>query len=267
MKDQQRSPQELAPLAAGMQPQKIEELRPNIYRFGGEKPGSHVYLIKGTAKNTLIDTGVTSKFPLLEERLSEVGLRVSDIGLVILTHEHFDHIGAATFFHGQAIVAAHRLAANKLELQDEFVTSNKYRNVPCKPFWVDIWLEDGAIIDLGNYRLRVVHTPGHTSGCICLYEPKEQLLFSGDTVFAGGTLSDTAGSGNVSDYMNSVQRLNSLKIREIYPGHGKLSHTPDEDLPKAVEYAQTLLNNCKAFFEAFIKSRELKEKEGYWQEK
>ena len=256
-----------APVTTRPEPPEIAELKPNIYQFRSEKHGSHIYLIKGDSKSVLIDTGITKNFPVLKKRLSELGMRLKDIGLILLTHEHFDHIGATAFFHQTAVVAAHRLAANKLELQDEFVTLNKYYNVPSKPFWVDVWLEDGAIIDLGNYKLRVVHTPGHTSGCICLYELKEGLLFSGDTVFAGGTLSGITGSGNVSDYVNSVQRLNNLKIKEIYPGHGKISNTPEEDLPKAVEYAQTLLNDSKAFFEAFIKTRELETKSGYWQQK
>ena len=55
-------------------------------------------------------------------------------------------------------MAAHPLAANKLELQDEFVTLSKYRDQPGKPFWVDVWLDDGSIIDLGNYELQVIHT-------------------------------------------------------------------------------------------------------------
>jgi hydroxyacylglutathione hydrolase len=252
------------------EPSKVIELAPGIYQFRGEKPGSHVYLIKGDTKNVLIDTGVAGKFPVLKRRLTELGLHIRDVNLIILTHEHYDHIGATAFFHRTAVVAAHRLAANKLELQDEFVTFSKYRNQPSKPFWVDVWLEDGSIIDLGNYELQVVHTPGHTSGCICLYEPRAGLLFTGDTVFAGGTLSEIAVGGNVSDYVNSVRRLSSLKIKWIYPGHGKASSTPDEDLPKAIVYARTMLDDSKTFFEAFIETRKLQEKLGsafgYWTE-
>ncbi len=255
---------------AKLEPPKVIEVAPRIYQLRGEKPGSHVYLIKGDIKNVLIDTGVAGKFSVLKRRLSELGLRVGDVNLIILTHEHYDHIGATAFFHRTAIVAAHRLAANKLELQDEFVTFSKYRNQPSKPFWVDIWLEDDSIIDLGNYELQVIHTPGHTSGCICLYEPRAGFLFTGDTVFAGGTLSEIAVGGNVSDYVNSVRRLSNLKIKEFYPGHGKVSSTPDEDLPKAIMYAQTMLNDCKTFFEAFIKTRKLQDKLGsafgYWKE-
>jgi glyoxylase-like metal-dependent hydrolase (beta-lactamase superfamily II) len=252
------------------EPPKVIELVPRIYQLRGEKPGSHVYLIKGDTKNVLIDTGVAGKFPVLKRRLTELGLHVKDVNLIILTHEHYDHIGATAFFYQTAVIAAHRLAANKLELQDEFVTFSKYRDQSSKPFWVDVWLEDGSIIDLGNYEFQVIHTPGHTSGCICLYEPKAGLLFTGDTVFAGGTLSEIAVGGNVSDYMNSVRRLSNLKIKQIYPGHGRVSSTPDEDLPKAIMYAQTMLDDCKTFFEAFIKTRKLQDKLGsafgYWTE-
>jgi hydroxyacylglutathione hydrolase len=252
------------------EPSKVIELVPGIYQLRGEKPGSHVYLIKGDTKNVLIDTGVAGKFPVLKRRLTELGMHIKDVNLIILTHEHYDHIGATAFFHRTAVVAAHRLAANKLELQDEFVTFSKYRNQPSKPFWVDVWLEDGSIIDLGNYELQVIHTPGHTSGCICLYEPRAGLLFTGDTVFAGGTLSEIAVGGNVSDYVNSVRRLSNLKIKQIYPGHGRTSSTPDEDLPKAIVYARTMLDDSKTFFEAFIKTRKLQGKLGsafgYWTE-
>ena len=249
-------------------PPQVTELVRGIYQFRGEKPGSHAYLVRGATKNVLIDTGVAGKFPVLKHRLAELGLHVRDVSLVILTHEHYDHIGATAFFHRSALVAAHRLAANKVELQDEFVTFKKYRDECSKPFWVDVWLESGSVIDLGNYELQVLHTPGHTSGCICLYEPSRGLLFTGDTVFAGGTLSEIAVGGNVSDYVNSVRRLSSLKIRQIYPGHGRVSSTPDEDLAKAIVYAQTMLDECKTFFEAFIKTRKLHDKLGsafgYW---
>ena len=266
MKSDQPGDKEQAGAAAPSAAPRIVELRPDIFQFRSDKPGSHIYLIKGDAKNALIDTGTAGHFPVLKKRLSEVGLRVRDIQLILLTHEHFDHAGATAFFHETAVVAAHRLAANKLQLQDDFVTLSRYYDVPGKPFWVDVWLEDGAVIDLGKHKLRVVHTPGHTSGCICLHELGEGLLFAGDTVFAGGTLSQITGSGSVSDYMESVQRLSNLRIKTIYPGHGRSSDAPTEDLPRAVEYAAQLLADSMLFLEAFIKTRQLKGKMGYWHE-
>lgn len=229
---------------------KIVELRPDIYQIRAERPGSHVYLIKGREKNVLIDTGMAANYPNLKERLAEVGLKPRDIHLIILTHEHFDHIGATAFFFETAVVAAHRLAANKIEMQDEFVMMSKYYDVPAKPFHADIWLEGDSMIDLGNYRLRTLHTPGHCSGCICLYEPDHRLLFTGDTVLAGGVLSGIFTSGSISDYVNSLQRLSALRIEEFFPGHGRISTTPDEDLKKAAEDSRVLLEDSKVLLEA-----------------
>ncbi|HQN20104.1 MAG TPA: MBL fold metallo-hydrolase, partial [Syntrophobacteraceae bacterium] len=181
--------------------------------------------------------------------LSVVGLGPHHIHTIILTHEHFDHIGAVPYFFDTAVVAAHGLAANKIELQDEFVMMSKYLDHSRKTFHVDIWLQADTVLDLGNYRIRVLHTPGHCSGCLCLYEMHERLLFTGDTVLAGGILSGILGSGNISDYISSLVRLNTLRVKELYPGHGRISLNPHDDLEKALQAAQSLLEDTKILFE------------------
>jgi hydroxyacylglutathione hydrolase len=245
----------------------ITELRSGIYLFQSEKPSSHVYLIKGQNKNLLIDTGVAKNISLLKDCLTAAGISLKNIHLIVLTHEHFDHIGSTPFFQPGTLVAAHFLAANKVDLQDEFVTLSKGHGHSDNSFRIDLWLEEGARIDLGNYQLEIIHTPGHTSGSICLFEPRAGLLFSGDTIFAGGTLSEIAMSGNVSDYVNSIQKLSNLKIKEIYPGHGRVSANPDNDFRNAIINAENLARDCKVFFEAFIKTRDIqrgKGSSGYW---
>jgi len=229
------------------------ELRPGIFQFPAEQWGSHVYLIKGTSKNMLIDTSTAGNFPKLEASLLELGLKVTDINFVVLTHEHFDHIGATCFFFETAVVAAHRLAANKIELQDEFVTMIRSGDAPSIPFRADVWLESDTLIDLGNYRLRTLHTPGHVSGCICLYEPDKRLLFTGDTVFSRGKLSGIFASGSISDYRNSLERLSALKIDQLYPGHGRLSDDPEGDIRRGMEYARDLFEDTKLLSETLIK--------------
>jgi hydroxyacylglutathione hydrolase len=228
---------------------RITELRPDIYQIWAERPGSHVYLIKGQTKNVLIDTGLADQFPYLEDCLQEVGLAPADIHLIILTHEHFDHVGACVHFYDTAVISAHRLAANKIELQDEFVMMNRFFDRTVEPFRADIWLEGDTVIDLGNYRLHIIHTPGHCSGCLCVYEPDQQLLFTGDTVLAGGVLSGIFVSGSISDYLNSLERLSNLRINELYPGHGRVSTTPQDDLKRAVENSQALLEESRLLFE------------------
>jgi glyoxylase-like metal-dependent hydrolase (beta-lactamase superfamily II) len=177
-------------------------------------------------------------------------LEPKDIQLVILTHEHFDHIGATCYFAETAVIAAHRLAANKIKVHDEFVIMSKYHDRHTRPFQADLSLERDMVIDLGNYEFRVVHTPGHTSGCICLYEPVQRFAFTGDTVLADGMLSGIYGSGNISDYLMSLEQLRWLRIDELYPGHGRASKSAKEDIERALDGARGLLDDSRTLFEA-----------------
>ena len=63
-------------------------------------------------------------------------------------------------------------------------------------------------------------------------------------------MSDIATSGNISDYVNSVERLSTLRIAGLCPGHGRVSDTPEQDMKQAVVYARTLMEDSKVLFEA-----------------
>jgi hydroxyacylglutathione hydrolase len=115
------------------------------------------------------------------------------------------------------------------------------------PLRVHFWLENRSLFDLGSHTLEAIHTPGHTSGSICIYEFKTKTLFSGDTVFAGGTLSYIAESGSVGDYINSITRLEARKILKIFPGHGDVSGDPEQDLSEAILNAKRLLKGEQVF--------------------
>ena len=67
------------------------------------------------------------------------------------------------------------------------------------------------------------------------------MLFSADSVFAGGTLSYIAESGSIGDYLDSLARLRSFSLKALYPGHGRVSVTPIEDIDRAIGNAQMLL--------------------------
>lgn len=228
----------------------IVELKKNIYQLGAQGGGCKVYLVKGTKKNLLIDSGLPSDFEILEQQLAALGLSPSDIHIIVLTHEHIDHIGGVPFFSSSTLIAAHTRAANKISLQDEFVLMSKAFGRKADDFHVDLHLHHGTLIDVGGYVLHTLHTPGHCSGAICLYEPDHQLLFTGDTIFANGTLGGIFPSGNISDYIGSLQQLSYMKVREMYPGHGKISVDPSNDFQKALKGSINLMNDTKALFDA-----------------
>jgi hydroxyacylglutathione hydrolase len=222
---------------------RIVELKPNLYWIKGEGTGSHSYVIKGDYKNVLIDSGLDSNFIPLQRSLLALGLKVRDVDIVINTHEHFDHIGANRYFQEHALIAAHRFAAIKITVEDRFVTMYQPGDLNEPSLKVHLWLENRSRFDLGNYSLEVIHTPGHTSGSICIYEFSQRMLFTGDTVFAGGTLSYISESGSLGDYINSIDLLSTRKISELCPGHGCLSNTPEDDMQRAIQNARALLKD------------------------
>ena len=222
---------------------RIIELQPNIFRLKGEDTSSHSYLIRGDYKNVLIDSGVDKNFSKLQKSLLTLGLKIRDIDIVINTHEHFDHIGANRYFQDYSLIAAHRFAATKITVEDRYVTMYKSGDLNEPSLKVHLWLESKSRFNLGNYSLNIIHTPGHTSGSICIYEPVLEILFAGDTVFAGGTLSYIGESGSVGDYIDSISHLATRKINELYPGHGKISKSPEEDMQKAILNARALLRD------------------------
>lgn len=223
----------------------IEELEDNVFVIYGNPHCSHVYLVKGDSKNVLIDTGLKGNFPRLVEGLTKVGLKASDIDLVISTHEHFDHVGGNLFFNETALTAAHRYAATKIELQDEYVVHSAVHGEEIIKTKFHIWLEDRTLIDIGNTKLKVFHTPGHTSGCICIMEPFKGFMFTGDTVFADGVISKISESGSYGDYINSLSILTTMKIRRIFPGHGKMCEDPDDSIQTAILHAKKKLEDYK----------------------
>jgi glyoxylase-like metal-dependent hydrolase (beta-lactamase superfamily II) len=219
----------------------LTEVHPNVWRIAAHPPGSHVYLINDRFKRVLIDSGIEKNIDHLTKHLGELGLVPADIDLVINTHEHFDHIGGNPLFFETAFIAAHRFAATKIELQDEFVTHAKENYQDTEKFQVHLWLENRDLIVSGDYKLKILHTPGHTSGCICIYEPVHQFMFTGDTLLAGGHLPPIMESGSAGDYVNSLQRLSTMKIKSIFPSHGSRSDDPDGDLERAIAQARERL--------------------------
>jgi len=224
----------------------VDLLQDGIFRIRGRSRGSHSYVIRGSKGNMLIDSGLDSNFPGLKESLHSINMKVRDIDIVVNTHEHFDHIGANRYFQDSSIIAAHRFAANKMSFDDRYVTLYKSGDANDIRLHVHLWLESRSRLDLGSFTFDVLHTPGHTSGSICIYDPERRILFTGDTLFAGGVLPVIAESGSTGDYINSLKSLQTRMINEVYPGHGEVSTDPQGDIQISIEKAFKLLESGAA---------------------
>ncbi len=131
---------------------------------------------------------------------------------IILTHAHFDHVGALEAVHKAHPTAL--FAVGEHEPLDSVYTFYSHPDLIIPP--IDVRLVDGSTI--GPFK--VIHTPGHTKGSICLYSKKDGLLLSGDTLFCGGYGRTDLG-GSMLDMQTSLTRLAVLPPEtKVLPGHG-----------------------------------------------
>ena len=191
----------------------VGPLETNCYILGDEKSKEAV----------VIDPG--GDFGEIENQLKESQLTVR---YVVLTHGHFDHTGALAQLERAtgAKVLVHAEDAPMLsaagQAQPFLVESG---NDPCGE---DETLKEGDNIQFGQYRLEVLHTPGHTPGGISL--AVEKMLFVGDTLFCGSIGRTDLPGGSFKQLMDSIKRKLLTRGDEllVYPGHGPASTVGEE---------------------------------------
>jgi hydroxyacylglutathione hydrolase len=173
---------------------------------------ANCYVVGISGEGMVIDPGGNAgeiKRAIEESRL--------DIGIIVLTHGHSDHIAALRDIQEKtgAEVAIHREDADFLETSSQFGISYRTPHPP------DRLLLEGDTINIGDMSFRVIHTPGHTPGSIC--------LLSGNRVFTGDTLFHKGIGTTLMPGSSRQQLLESIKTRLmvlpddtiVYPGHGR----------------------------------------------
>ena len=161
---------------------------------------TNCYLLVDGGELAVIDPGDDA--PEIIFRVKESGAKTK---LIIDTHYHYDHTGANEKLKNAtgAAVAIH-------EDERHFVD-----------FAADRWLKEGDIITVGQTGFKVLHTPGHTKGSICLLG--DGFLFSGDTIFDQAVGRVDLPGGSAGDMKKSLAKLDKLipKNSKVYPGHGE----------------------------------------------
>lgn len=180
---------------------------------------------KATGEGAVIDPGADAAD--IERAVRDNGVKVA---YIINTHGHFDHVGAdgAVKERLGGLVAIHS--------SDEPILSEAHEHA--RFFGVaaqaqpspDVLLKDGDAIAFGGVTLKVIHTPGHTRGGVCLYNEADKVLFTGDTLFAGSVGRTDFEGGSMDDLMRSIQKriLPLGDAVRVLPGHGPESTIGDE---------------------------------------
>lgn len=163
----------------------------------------------------LIDCSADDENVTIELKKNNASLKY-----ILLTHGHFDHI-AGIKNEREAKVLMH-------SADDDWVKQvNTYLPMVGMPMMeipvIDQYINDSDIINLGNLKIKVIHTPGHTQGGVCFYV--EDNLFSGDTIFRESVGRCDLPGGNFDQIVESIEtKIFTLPPEtKIYPGHGKMT--------------------------------------------
>jgi glyoxylase-like metal-dependent hydrolase (beta-lactamase superfamily II) len=219
-------------------------LSERVYLIGGGALGfgisheldCHVYLIDGGREMALIDAGAGVTIEPIIRNLQLDGLDLGRLKYLLLTHAHADHSGAAREWYERlgVAVAASKEAAEYLRTGDEerislavakrggfYPQDYIFRACP-----VEHILAEDDVFRVGDLELKVIETPGHSSGMLSfvLKEQDQRFLFDGDTIFHDGKLLITnVWDCNLQEYVASVRKLAALEVDALLPGHLTIS--------------------------------------------
>ncbi len=191
-----------------------------VHYIAGVAYDSNVYLLEGDDP-ILVDAGTGMNVDTTLEEVSRI-VPLKDIGRVVLTHSHYDHMGGAAAIQKAtgAKLYLHEIEADLISAGDTSLTvsqmfGRKLAHLDVEP------LKAGQKLKCGSAELEVLHTPGHSPGSIALLDRAGMSAIVGDTVFCdGGVGRWDLPSGNLSELKSSIIRLKELGLKNMYPGHG-----------------------------------------------
>jgi glyoxylase-like metal-dependent hydrolase (beta-lactamase superfamily II) len=179
----------------------------DIYFIEGIGLCSNIFIFAEGDTISLVDTGSGMEPNAVSPQLEQLGLKIEGVTRVVITHGHIDHIGGLTeiFEHSSPEILIHQSDADDL------------KSLGIKSI---VYMKDGDNVRLGRRDLRVIHTPGHTEGSVCLHD--NEIILTGDTAFPGGYFGRTdLPSGDWRKIIDSLDKLSRLDVRVMLPGHGE----------------------------------------------
>jgi len=215
----------------------------SITLFGKEIFATNSYIIG----DLLIDTGPA--------KLSEKFLKVLEpftVETVVNTHAHSDHVGSNYAF---PFVFAHPEGFERLKNPKPEMLIQKLLHglpKPCNP------REVPHRINMDDYTLNVLYTPGHSPDHISLYEPDQKWAFTGDLLLWGPTR-EVFTDVKIHDAIESLRSLSKLEIEVLFPGHGPPFKNPSEALRKQVETLETFEIQIRKLHERGLGAEEIRD--------
>lgn len=191
-----------------------------IKRFIAGRLENNIYLVADEKSGEAVLIDATQDLPEIQKAVKDLGVKVK---YILLTHGHFDHILGLNSLK-KSLNAPAVICKDDLVISDNINEFTRLFGLPDSvPPKYDMYIKDGDEILLGLYKIKVIHTPGHTEGGVCyLVDGK---LFSGDTLFKGSVGRTDLFGGNFGKLSDSIKnKLFKLDDKtEVFPGHGDMT--------------------------------------------
>lgn len=194
----------------------------------------------------LIDTGYKRDLPATLDLISMLGVEPGQVDLIVATHSHCDHVGANRYIQelSGCQIAMHRIDKHFIDSRNDWFTWWRYYHQEADFFNVNRGLQENEVLELNGLELIVLHTPGHASGQVSLYAPRHRFLISADAIWDGDFGAFTPRiEGNISPFLQrqTLEKLSSLDIEIIYPGHGPPVTEPQDAIERGLERVELFL--------------------------
>ena len=200
----------------------FDKIVDSIYFLVSRSMDSNITFIKSGEHHVLIDTGTGMNYHALDKELQTLGSSLQQLTDIVLTHSHIDHIGGVIPIveEGSPKIHLHKAEGEPINQGDMSQTLAGTFGVDLPPLKVEGLLEEGTILEFGDVKLQVYHTPGHSLGSICLDVLETGILITGDTLFPGGSFGRTDfPTGSDKDLVESLRRISEMEFVIGLPGH------------------------------------------------
>ncbi len=207
----------------------------------GRPLGTNVYLIDGGSEFLLIDIGLMDTVGEIVDLIRGMDFKLSTCKMVIATHADVDHIQGITRAREllKTKIAAHPETAKPLAAGDEVltyatITAQNFK-IPMPRCKVDLILQEGDRIQVGDLALDVWHTPGHTSGQLSF--KMGNLLFSGDNIYKDSCVGviDAHHGSDIPEFIKSLERIRADDAEFLLPSHGPVFRRDPQVIQQAID--------------------------------
>ncbi len=189
------------------------------YKILGEI-GTNCYLLynKDNKRAVLIDPADEA-----DKIMEMIAVKNCTLTAILLTHGHYDHIGAAVKVSKATKAPIYVGECEKEVLENPSINLSAMMGEHAISLIADKWLTDGEVIELAGITIRCIHTPGHTKGGMSYYVEDANILFSGDTLFAASVGRTDFPTGSMSELVRSIKSklLILPEHTKVFTGHGE----------------------------------------------